>query len=109
MPTPFEDLAHAVPLSTHFVIYEDDTTGLIETTGEEPPRLSRPGRIVPEERYRGRLAELEAEHAEHIAQLEAEDLARTRGDYEALIAAGVPAATASRLSGYAPLEPASEG
>lgn len=87
--------------TTHHVLYEDGSTGLIETSGEEPlPPLAKPGRLVTEEEYQARLGALTGQRARYVAGLLAADEERTRGDFEALTAVGVPEATARRMSGY---------
>jgi hypothetical protein len=43
--------------------------------------------------------------AERAEALQAEDEQRTLSDYQALVAAGIPKATARRLSGYEGTEP----
>ncbi|MDN3056836.1 hypothetical protein PH213_20240 [Streptomyces sp. SRF1] len=85
---------------TYWVIYDDGSTGLIDVTNGEAPILAKPGRLVTEEEYTARLAEIQAEQDRRREEQEAADLARTREDYLALIAAGVPEATARRMSGY---------
>ncbi|MGJ5693538.1 hypothetical protein ACM6RM_10210, partial [Streptomyces pratensis] len=89
------------PDAVFYVLYDDGSTGRIEVIGqEEPPTLSKPGRIVTETEYEDRLAELRAEQERLREEQGAEDEARTREDYLALLAAGVPEATARRMSGY---------
>lgn len=87
--------------ATYYVVYDDGTAGLIEVTGgHEPPRLARPGTLVPATRYEARLEELTADHAAYVTQLQAAEEARTRQDYEALLSVGVPEESARRMSGY---------
>lgn len=93
-----------------YVLFEDGSVSrMTSTTGEAPP-LAKPGRFVDQAEYDARYAELQAARAEYLAQLQAEDERRTREDYLALRAAGVPEATARRLSGYEgeDVEPASD-
>ncbi|MFM9590691.1 hypothetical protein ACKI16_29315 [Streptomyces scabiei] len=87
--------------TTHFVLYDDGSTGQIIVTGEEEPVLGKPGRFTSEEEYRARLGELTAGHAERSAGLLADDEDRTSGDYQALRGAGIPDGTARRLTGWA--------
>lgn len=84
----------------YFVIYEDGTTGHVQVSGGQEPALDRPGTFVTEERYGERLLELRAQHAAHVAALEAADEARQEADYAALAELGVPKETARRMSGY---------
>lgn len=87
-------------VTTYYVLFEDGSASVMTTTtGEEPP-LAKPGRFVDREEYENRQAEIRAAREAHIADLQAEDERRTREDYEALIASGIPEATARRLSGY---------
>ncbi|WPR52861.1 hypothetical protein SJI45_19180 [Streptomyces sp. S399] len=86
---------------TYWVIYDDGSVGRIEiTNGQQEPALSKPGRLVSEVEYQERLDELRAEQERRRAERAAEDEARTRTDYLALRAAGVPEDTARRMSGY---------
>lgn len=85
---------------TYWAVYDDGSAGRIEVTNGEEPVLSKPGRLVTEEEYGERLEEIQAERDRARAELEAADLARTREDYLALREAGVPEATARRMSGY---------
>ncbi|MYX39055.1 MULTISPECIES: hypothetical protein [unclassified Streptomyces] len=85
---------------TYWALYEDGSAGLIKTTTGEEPVLTKPGQLVTEEEYTAKFEELRAAHEAHVAQLQAEDEQRTREDYDALIGAGVPEATARRMSGY---------
>ncbi|MFB6962242.1 hypothetical protein ACFCYB_36010 [Streptomyces sp. NPDC056309] len=109
MHTPFEDLPHVAALTKHYVEYADGTLGLIETTSGDRPRLSRPGAFLTEEQYRDRYLAWEVGVADRVDALQAEDAARTLGDYQALIDAGIVAATARRLSGYEGPEPDTVG
>lgn len=85
---------------THWVIYDDGSTGRLTATSEELPPLAKPGKFVTEAKYLRRHKELSDAHATYVAGLVAEDEERTRGDYEALTAVGVPEATARRLTGH---------
>lgn len=67
---------------------------------EEPQPLPEGATELTEEEYGAELADVEAARQEHAEELVAADEANQRADYDALIAAGVPEATASRLSGY---------
>ncbi|GGQ50221.1 hypothetical protein GCM10010250_22280 [Streptomyces althioticus] len=86
--------------ATFYVVYDDGSASVMTTTtGEEPP-LAKPGAFVSREEYEERQDAIKAARDEYVAGLQAEDERRTREDYEALIASGVPEATARRLSGY---------
>lgn len=84
----------------YFVIYDDGSTGQITLTNGGEPVLGKPGRLVTREEYDERLEEIQAVRDAAREEREAEDLARQREDYLALRAAGVPEATARRMSGY---------
>ncbi|MFI2300190.1 hypothetical protein ACH5AL_15305 [Actinacidiphila glaucinigra] len=90
---------------TYWALYEDGSAGLIKSTTGEEPVLTKPGRLVDEAEYTSRAEELKAANEAYVAQLQAEDEQRTREDYLALRAAGVPEATARRMSGYTGPEP----
>jgi hypothetical protein len=83
-----------------FVIYDDGTPAHMQVLAGPEPTLSRPGRIVSEEEYGARLQELRATTAAHVADMEAQDEARHRDDYEVLLGLGVPEVNARRMAGY---------
>ncbi|MDX2643465.1 hypothetical protein PV341_07730 [Streptomyces sp. PA03-1a] len=85
---------------TYWILYEDGSAGRVQSTTGEEPVLTKPGRLVDEAEYNEVFEALRAANEAHLAQLQAEDEQRTREDYEALRAAGVPEATARRMSGY---------
>lgn len=89
-------------VTVHWILYDDGTTGKIETTGPELGELAKPGREVTFTEYDERLTELRAVSDDYLAELQAADLARLKGDYDALIALGLPEDTARRMSGYNP-------
>lgn len=87
---------------TFHIIYED---GSIEaqTVDDVPgaqPTLNKPGRVAGEIEYNQNLARINEETAIILADLQAKELAQLKADYDALIAAGIPAATARRITGY---------
>ncbi|MFI2434633.1 hypothetical protein [Streptomyces sp. NPDC018693] len=71
-------------------------------TGEqaEPPALPEGATALTEAEYADALADVQAQHEEYGQQLVQEAEANQQADYEALRAAGIPEATARRLSGY---------
>ncbi|MDX3237197.1 hypothetical protein PV392_16265 [Streptomyces sp. ME03-5709C] len=85
---------------TYYVLYEDGSAGLITSTTGQEPVLTKPGRLVDEADYTSVFQTLRVANEEHVAELQAEDEQRTREDFEALIALGMPEATARRMSGY---------
>lgn len=91
----------------YWVIYDSGAAARIEAIGAQPPTLNPPGRIVSEEEYRQHVRPLHDAHRAHIAGLAEQDTTAQREDYTALVGAGVPEATARRMSGYTPV-PAGE-
>ncbi|GAB2327903.1 hypothetical protein AB0N20_22525 [Streptomyces griseoincarnatus] len=87
------------------VLASRTTSGAVD----EPAPLPEGSTPLTEEEYTAGLAAVEAARQEHAEALVAEDTANTRADYLALRDAGVPEATARRMSGYAgpAVEPAS--
>ncbi|MFF5968293.1 hypothetical protein ACFY64_32125 [Streptomyces collinus] len=83
-----------------FVIYDDGTPARIQLLAGPEPTLARPGRVVSEEEYGARLQELREGTRAYVAQLEAQDEARQRADYEVLRGLGVPEENARRMAGY---------
>lgn len=84
----------------YFAIFDDGSVRRITVTNGTPPVFSKPGRWVTEEEYKERLAEIQTVRDQARADQEAQDRARTWEDYQALRAAGVPEASARRMSGY---------
>ncbi|MFD0208958.1 hypothetical protein ACFVH9_07460 [Streptomyces hirsutus] len=89
-----------VEMADLYVIYDDGTTGHMQVPEGTEPTLSRPGRVVSRDEYSERLHELREGTAAHVAVLEAQDEARHRADYEALVTAGVAEESARRMAGY---------
>lgn len=84
----------------YFAILDDGSVRRMTVTNGTEPVLSKPGRWVTEEEYKERLAEIQTVRDRARADQEAQDRARTWEDYQALRAAGVPEASARRMSGY---------
>lgn len=99
-PGPDEPVPNEQSPTTSYVVYDDGSFGAIETNGDEPPALSKPGRLVDEEEYLAVRLAWETARAQRRDELEAADAARLLEDCLALRAAGIPAETARRLSGY---------
>lgn len=72
------------------------------TSDEADISIPAGGEVITAEQYEAELAELRRGRDTYVAGLLAADAERTRGDFEALTALGVPEATARRLSGYEP-------
>ncbi|MEU1815123.1 hypothetical protein ABZ543_07990 [Streptomyces roseifaciens] len=90
---------------TFYAVYDDGSTGMLTVTAQEeasfaPPVLTKPGRLVAEKAYNRAQASLVAATAAYVEELVAADRERTRGDYEALTALGLPGDTARRMSGW---------
>lgn len=87
---------------TFYVIYEDGSVEeqiLPDTSGVEPV-LSKPGRVsgqIEYEQYKTRIEEL---NRIWLAETNARQQAIQKVDYDGLILAGIPDATARRLTGY---------
>ncbi|MER6978892.1 hypothetical protein [Streptomyces carpinensis] len=96
---PFEELQHA-ERRTFYVQYEDGSAGLIETTSEEPPLLSKPGAFINEDAYMELRRVWEVATAELVDALQAADLDRLLKDFRALLDLGIPVESARRLTGY---------
>lgn len=87
-------------VTTVYVVYDDGSIDKITYSGSDMPPLSKPGRVTDEAEYLARLAQLEAQNAAHVDDLQRAAQAQAKADYDALRAAGIPEATARRLSGY---------
>lgn len=83
-----------------WAIYDDGTCGRFESTQPDEPVLPKPGRFVTETEYQVCADAMAAAHQAYLDQLAAEDLARTKADYDELRALGVSDAAARRMSGY---------
>ncbi|HLL36317.1 MAG TPA: hypothetical protein VK545_21095 [Streptomyces sp.] len=112
MPETTDAVPGAQPIGeerTYWVIYDDGSTGQITATGESEPDLTRPGRLVTQEEYEARLEEIRAARAAHLEELLEAEAAQQLAEYRDLRAAGIPDATARRLSGYTGPDPESVG
>lgn len=101
MTTPTD----TIEATTYYVLYDDGSASLITSTTDEEPPLAKPGQFVDRATYETRAAELRELREDHAAALQAADQQRAQEDYDALLAAGIPEATARRLSGYTPPTP----
>lgn len=87
---------------TFYLIYED---GSVESqTVPDVPGvaafLSKPGRVAGKVEYDQYLAKLEEQHAIWLSETHAREQQVKKDDYDALIVAGIPDATARRITGY---------
>lgn len=87
---------------TFYVVYDDGSIEQLTMTGTGPlvPVLDKPGRITSKAEYDQYKTVMDERHAIYLAELSAAEQSTMRTDYDALIAAGMPDATARRLSGY---------
>jgi hypothetical protein len=71
-------------------------------TGDHPetPALPEGATALTEGEYADALADVEAQRASYTQQLKQETETNQQADYEALRTAGIPEASARRLSGY---------
>lgn len=85
-----------------YVIYEDGTLEVLTVVGDPDaePVLNKPGRIASKIEYDQYLRILEEQHAIYLAEIAAREQQLLKADYDALIAAGIPEATARRITGY---------
>ncbi|WP_406501814.1 hypothetical protein OHA04_34455 [Streptomyces sp. NBC_01590] len=95
---------------THFYRHADGSFSTATFSGIEDPVTPPEGAVeITETEYNEGVAAIEAANAQQAAEQEAAEQERARQDYEALIAAGIPAETAARMSGYNPPHPAVDG
>lgn len=85
---------------TTYVIYEDGSIEASTVSDTMEVVLSKPGRIVSEAEYNQRLDLLNEQHAIWLAETRAREDQLLKADYDALLAAGIPEATARRITGY---------
>lgn len=83
-----------------FVILDDGSTLHQRYEGDTPPPLPGPGRVVTEAEYLAARDALRGTTQEALAASDAAVYETLRGDYEALRSAGIPVATAQRLTGF---------
>ncbi|MBC9729248.1 hypothetical protein [Streptomyces sp. TRM68367] len=90
------------PMETLYALL--DNGGVYATSWEQgqpgSQALPSPGRIVTQDEYQARLDEINAANGQRVVDAEAARQHEARADYDALIGAGIPAATAQRLTGY---------
>ncbi|MEV6740464.1 hypothetical protein AB0N14_27340 [Streptomyces sp. NPDC051104] len=99
MPGDADDEPAPKP-TTHWAVYEDGALGEITVTGDKPPVLSRPGRLVTQVEYQALLTQMTALQDARLAQLRADETAQQLAAFSDLLKAGLSEATARSLSGY---------
>ncbi|MFF2964216.1 hypothetical protein ACFVT1_36235 [Streptomyces sp. NPDC057963] len=91
---------------TYFYRHADGSYSTVTVSGiEHSPAPPEDAVEITEAEYNEGVAAIEAANAQQVAEQEAAAQERARQDYEALIAAGIPAETAARMSGYTPPHP----
>jgi len=92
----------AETLSKQHYVMDDGSVRVVEYGDGVAPAPVTGGRAVTEAEYTSALAAIQQANAEQASQVQATETANAKADYDALIAAGLPAATARRLSNYTP-------
>lgn len=87
---------------TFFIIYDDGSIEQQDVEGVDSPEptLSKPGRVAGQIEYEQYRLRLEEQNKIWIAETDARQQAVQKVDYDGLILAGIPDATARRLTGY---------
>jgi hypothetical protein len=85
-----------------YYLYPDGSVGARTVIGVD--EVTHPDGVVllSREEYDTRLAAIEAQREADAAEIRQREETERRTDYEALLAAGIPEATARRLSGHTP-------
>lgn len=76
--------------------------GLTKVTGPAPVPTPPGATVLTEAQYNTQHASMLASNDAHWANVKSQEDAGMEADYNALIAAGIPAASAARLSGHNP-------
>lgn len=87
--------------TTFYVIYEDGSIEVQTLPDGTDPVLNKPGRVSGKVEYDQYLARLQELNATWLAETHAREQQVQKADYDALVAAGIPDATARRITGYA--------
>ncbi|MBC9729246.1 hypothetical protein [Streptomyces sp. TRM68367] len=87
---------------TFYYEFPDGTVQELVTTDADPQHPAD-ATLLTEEEYNAKRAAIEQAQAQHRADIQAQEAAESQDDYQALLAAGIPDATARRLSGYSPV------
>ncbi|MFE4336078.1 hypothetical protein ACFRQM_44000 [Streptomyces sp. NPDC056831] len=88
-------------MEVRYYKYPDGSFSALSVEGEEGAyEVPADAVEITEAEYTEGVAAIEAANAQQAAAEEAAAQERARLDYEALIAAGIPAETAARMSGY---------
>lgn len=84
------------------IIYEDGSVE-VQTHPDMPgaqPMLAKPGRVSGKIEYDQYLARIDGQNAIWLAETNARSQQLVKADYDALIGAGIPEATARRITRY---------
>lgn len=87
-------------MTTVYAKYDDGSIDQISYSGDTLPPLSKPGHYIEKAEYDVLAAEMEAANQAYLDELRRQEQEAVHADYLALRAAGVPEATARRLTGY---------
>lgn len=90
----------ALNLSRRYYRTPAGVIGEIQESHAGSTPLPEDAEEITEQEWQQEMADWQADKDAHIADLRAADAARQQEDYEALRAAGLPEATARRLSGF---------
>lgn len=96
-----------MPEQTTHVRYYRTAAGAVGIVEESDPGstvLPEDAVVIDKAEYDDALATWQLGKEQHVAELRADDRARLTDDYDALVAVGVPATTARRVSGLARLD-----
>ncbi|WP_405759418.1 hypothetical protein OG234_13090 [Streptomyces sp. NBC_01420] len=88
-------------MNTMHVLYDTGAVAEVETTGDvEDYPLPAGAEVITAEEYAQRLADIQAAQQAAADEVAAQEEQQQSDDYAALLALGVPEATARRMSGY---------
>ncbi|MER5904331.1 hypothetical protein ABT150_30225 [Streptomyces mirabilis] len=85
---------------TRYIRFPDGVLGRITVVGDLEPELPDGAKYVTQEVYEELRAELREQHDTRVAEMLATEKDARRQQYEDLVAAGIPEATARALSGH---------
>ena len=84
--------------ATFYIVYDDGSVDVQTVVGD--PIFTKPGRLVDQAEYNQYKGQLDQLNLIYASELKAADDQVAKNDYDALIALGMPEATARRISGY---------
>lgn len=89
-------------MATIYYRYANGAIGVKTTSGDDAGTPPDGAAVITQAEYEQDSAAIVAGYTQLDEQREAEQQADAHDDYDALLAAGIPEATAQRLSGYQP-------